>query len=312
MLNTFQDKIVGLSLCNGKDALYVPINHINPTYGTKLQNQIPEDSLKELFKNLKNNKHYKWVYHNSKFDLAVFSTFLGFDMPDPYWDTLIAAYIINQDEDHSLKALYNKYIAEEDEGVNRFDTLFKGVTFDYIPFSIATIYAGKDALMTYKLYMYQKEYLEQKDNKKMLDVLTQIEIPLIPILADMYQYGVNINEQMLAQLYKKYDDRLKTAECEVYKEINKYKNEIEAYKVKNYNHKLDNPINLGSPSQLSTLFYKILGYKTKSGKGTGVEDLEEINSDLTKALLEYRKMQKLIDAFLVALNWLRSLLVIMG
>ena len=68
-----------------------------------------------------------------------------------------------------------------------------------------------------------------------------------------------------------------------------------------YNHKLDDPINLGSPSQLSTLFYNIIGYKTKSGKGTGVEDLEEINSDLTRALLEYRKMSKLIDAFLVAL-----------
>lgn len=124
-LNTFQDKIVGLSLCNGKEALYVPINHINSTYMTKLANQIPEDDLRQLFKELKETKHYKYVYHNSKFDLAVFRTFLGFSMPAPYWDTLIAGYIINQDEDHSLKALYNHYIAEEDEGINRFDTLFK-------------------------------------------------------------------------------------------------------------------------------------------------------------------------------------------
>lgn len=46
-------------------------------------------------------------------------------MPAPYWDTLIGGYIIDQDEDHSLKALYNHYIATEDEGINRFDTLFK-------------------------------------------------------------------------------------------------------------------------------------------------------------------------------------------
>ena len=64
-------------------------------------------------------------YHNAKFDLGVFRTFLGFDMPAPYWDTLIISFLFNQSEDHGLKALYNKYIAVEDEGVNRFDTLFK-------------------------------------------------------------------------------------------------------------------------------------------------------------------------------------------
>ena len=37
------------------------------------------------------------------------------------------------------------------------------------------------------------------------------------------------------------------------------------------------------------------------GRGTGVHELEEINSPLTKALIEYKKMEKLIDAFLIAL-----------
>ena len=40
-------------------------------------------------------------------------------MPEPYWDTLIISFLFNQSEDHGLKALYNKYIAVEDEGVNR-------------------------------------------------------------------------------------------------------------------------------------------------------------------------------------------------
>ena len=61
-------------------------------------------------------------------------------MPTPYWDTLIAANIIEQDSDHGLKALYNQFIAEEDEGVNRFDTLFKGITFDFIPLSTWCLY----------------------------------------------------------------------------------------------------------------------------------------------------------------------------
>ena len=64
---------------------------------------------------------------------------------------------------------------------------------------------------------------------------------------------------------------------------------------------MDDPILISSPAQLSILFYDILKYKTKAGKGTGVNELKEINTPLTLALLEYRKMEKLIDAFLVAL-----------
>ena len=136
MLNFFQDKIVGLSLCNGKESLYVPINHINGAYGIRLENQIPIDDLKALFKEIVKTKNYKWVYHNAAFDLGVFRTFFEFNMPAPYWDTLIASNIIDQDEDHGLKALFNHYIETEDSEINRFDTLFKGITFDYIPLKI--------------------------------------------------------------------------------------------------------------------------------------------------------------------------------
>lgn len=110
-----------------------------------------------------------------------------------------------------------------------------------------------------------------------------------------------MNQGMLNELYKKYDDKLQIAQMEVYKEIEIYKEQIKEYRLKHYNAKLDDPINIGSPAQLSILFYDIIGYKTKSGKGTGIAELQEIDSPLTKALLDYRKMSKLIDAFLVAL-----------
>lgn len=115
MLDFYQDKIVGLSLCNGKEALYVPINHKSATYNTKLKNQIPEEQIIQLFKQITENRNYKWLYHNAKFDLGVMRTFLGFNMPAPYFDTLIVAFLLNQTEDHGLKALYNKYVAKEDE-----------------------------------------------------------------------------------------------------------------------------------------------------------------------------------------------------
>lgn len=110
-----------------------------------------------------------------------------------------------------------------------------------------------------------------------------------------------MNQEMLKQLYDKYSIRLEEAKKKVYAEIKPYENDIQTYRVKHFSKKLDDPILISSPAQLSILFYDIIKYKTKSGKGTGVKELEEINTPLTKALLEYRKMEKLIDAFLVAL-----------
>ena len=155
--------------------------------------------------------------------------------------------------------------------------------------------------MTLHLYEYQKKELDKPDMKGVKSVFEEIEMPLLPILEDMQRTGVNINQSMLKDLYEKYSLQLEDAKTRVMAEMDKYKNEIDRYRNEHYEAKLDDPINLSSPTQLSILFYKIIGYKTKSGKGTGVKDLEEINTPLTKALLDFRKMEKLIDAFLIAL-----------
>ncbi len=224
-------------------------------------------------------------------------------MPDPFWDTMIASQLMFQDEEHSLKYQYNRYIAVEDEGVNRFDTLFKGVTFDYIDLDTATIYGAKDAFMTLELFEYQYKIFNEPDYAGVKYVMENIEMPLLPILEDMQRTGVNLNMAMCEEFKEKYSIRLAEAEKKVQAEINKHKDKIDEYRIQHFNAKLDDPILLTSPSQLSILFYDILGYKLKDAKsrGTGRAELQEINTDLTKALLEYRAMQKLIDAFIVAL-----------
>lgn len=155
--------------------------------------------------------------------------------------------------------------------------------------------------MTLKLYQYQKQIMDRRENEGLNYVLHNIELPLLPILEDMERCGVNMNMGMIKQLYDKYEADLKIAEQKVYDQIKPHEDKIEEYRIKHYNKKLDNPILLSSPSQLSILFYDILHYKTKSGKGTGVSELQEINTPLTLALLDYRKLSKIIDAFLVSL-----------
>lgn len=302
-LNVFTDKLVGISICNGVSCLYLPINHISYVTRMRLSNQMNPNRVKEIFGQVfKEKPNIKWVYHNAKFDLGVLRTFFGYPMPKPYWDTMLAAYLFDQDEEHSLKFQYNKYIATEDEGVNRFDTLFKGITFDVVPLDVATIYAGKDAFMTLELFEYQKKKMERKEFEGLKYVMENIEMPLLPILEDMQRTGVNMNQGMLKDLYEKYSIKLEDAKSRVYAEIDKYKDQIDRFRREHYDIKLDDPINIASPLQLSTLFYKILGYKLKKGgTGTGINELNELNTPLTMALVDYRKMSKMIDAFLVAL-----------
>ena len=140
-LNTFTDELVGISLHNSatNQAAYIPINHKSAIYKTKVPGQIEENKIREVFGNIFKTKQYRYVYHNAKFDLAVLRTFFGYPVPDPYWDTMLLANLFYQNEDHNLKYLYNKYVAVEDEGVNRFDTLFKGITFDFVPINICGI-----------------------------------------------------------------------------------------------------------------------------------------------------------------------------
>ena len=109
----------------------------------------------------------------------------------------------------------------------------------------------------------------------------------LPILEDMQRTGVNMNQGMINDLYEKYSIKLEEAKSKVYAEIDKNKDKIDRYRREHYDAKLDDPINLGSPAQLSTLFYKILGYKLKDGgSGTGIEKLQELNTPLTLALVE--------------------------
>ena len=159
----------------------------------------------------------------------------------------------------------------------------------------------KDAYMTLALYEYQKAKMDKPEFKGIKYVFENIEMPLLPILEDMQRTGVNINQGMLNDLYEKYSIKLEEARAKVNAELSKYSEDISRFRREHYEAKLDNPINLSSPAQLSILFYQILGYKTKSGKGTGVNELQEINTPLTNALLDFRKMEKLIDAFLISL-----------
>lgn len=155
-LNPLLVNIVGGCIYTpGQKAAYIPINHKSYITGVRTKEQMDEETVSKIMKEFHND--IRWVFHNAKYDIRVCRKTLGIDFK-PYWDTMLAAYCIDEEESHRLKDLHLKYCDSKDTESLTFDSLFNGVTFDNIPISTAYLYAAGDPIKTYELYEYQKHY----------------------------------------------------------------------------------------------------------------------------------------------------------
>lgn len=309
-LNIFEDKIVGICLyVEGEKASYIPLNHISSIYGTRIENQANLDLVKEQMKRCINN-NIKFIYHNGKFDLNILQTFLGYPMNCPYWDTLVASYLITNDENQrSLKDQYSKYCShlenkEKIETLSHFNDLFEGLRFDYVPIESGYIYAARDAFMTYKLYEHQKEFFDKPENADVFKLFIETEVPLIEVTAAMTRTGVAIDMDLANKLKAEYTEKIEKLTAEVYEQIDLYKEEIIKYRMIHYNTKLQDPINFNSNDQLAILLYDIIGAintDKEKPRGVGEDALKKIDLPLTKAILEYRSVNKLLSTYIDAI-----------
>ena len=305
-LDPLVDKIVGLCLYTpNQPAAYVPINHVSYVTGARVEGQLTENQVSVELKKYLTEKP-KIIMHNAKFDIRVIRNQLK--VPEIYcdWDCLLAARLLNENEPtNKLKKLHQKYVLKDAEDEFSFDEFFKGVSFDKIPINTGYLYAAHDAEITYELYEFQKQYLnpdsERKDMRDVYWVFKNIEMPCVPVVCDMEDNGIEFDMNYQSALSTKYNKLLKEKEEEFYKACKSYDKEIEAYKTTHLNHKLDNPINIGSPTQIAVLLYDIIGVESvdsKSPRGTGENVLEKIDNPICKSILEYREMFKLVSTYI--------------
>lgn len=309
-LNIFEDKIVGICLyVEGEKASYIPLNHISSIYGTRIENQANIDLVKEEMKRCIDN-NIKFIYHNGKFDLNILQTFLGYPMNCPYWDTLVASYLITNDENQrSLKDQYSKYCShlenkEKIETLSHFNDLFEGLRFDYVPIESGYIYAARDAFMTYKLYEHQKEFFDKPENADVFKLFIETEVPLIEVTAAMTRTGVAIDMDLANKLKAEYTEKIEKLTAEVYEQIDLYKDDIIKYRMIHYNTKLQDPINFNSNDQLAILLYDIIGAVNndkEKPRAVGEDALKKIDLPLTNAILEYRSVNKLLSTYIEAI-----------
>lgn len=302
----------------GQLSAYIPVHHTQPDTDILIENQLTELDIKEQFERLSNTKI---LMHNGKFDYEVIKCTCNCVL-NIYWDTEIAARILDENE---LAGLKKQYILHIDSTQEKYDIehLFQGIPYAYVKPEIFALYAATDAYITYRLYEWQKEQFNKPGNEKLFDLFMNVEMPVVPVCAEMELYGIEIDKEYAKRLSNKYHKKVDEVNAKIDTELSKYSDKISAWRLtkeanykernskpnksgeftykKSKNEQLENPPQLNSPTQLAILLYDVLGTPAqdkKSPRGTGEEILQKINLPICDLILEKRGLEKLIGTYI--------------
>jgi DNA polymerase I len=280
-LDPMDASLVGLALAvDTEHAAYIPLMH---TDGTP---QLPREHVLKILKPLLENPALQKIGQNLKYDYAVLKQH-GIILNGMCFDTMLESYILNSTAGrHNMDALAKRYLNYQT--ITFEDVAGKGKKarrFDDIPVAEAAPYAAEDAAITYKLH----ETLYPKLNDTLKHVLHTLEMPLVPILANIEHHGVLIDTEQL----KEHGVRLNTRIHALTEEAYTLAGQI---------------FNLNSPKQLQDILYDTLKLpilaKTPKGQPSTAESvLQELAQDfpLPAILLEYRSLTKLVSTYIEAL-----------
>ena len=305
-LDPMLDDIAGICIYTpGEKGAYIPLNHVSYVTRIKIANQLSLQVAKEQFQRIA-DANIDIIMFNAKFDTRFMYNQVGVKLKCT-WDGYLAGRLLNENEpSKGLKKLHQKYILHGEGDAFSFDELFKGMPFTLVPINIAYLYAAHDPVITYELYEFQKPFLTA-DNSECIKrglqgvawVFHNIEMPCVQVVSDMEDNGITFDNNYAHELSVKYNQLLIDKEKECYDLLDNDK--IEEYVKKHPSCKLDNPLNIASPTQLAIYLYDILQVESvdkKTPRGTGVDILQKLNLPICNAILEYRAVSKLLSTYI--------------
>lgn len=288
-LDIYNDILVGICLYTpGEISAYVPFNHTD-LQNVRVADQMSEEQVRDIVIPYLQDQELRCINHNIKFDNKKLAWDWKQIIVNIYWDTLIAGYVLNENEPHGLKPLYNKYILHGKGSSEDYGDLFEGIPFNYVPIEVATVYGANDGFKTYALYKFQAQYLREdhprEDFRKMYYVFREVEMPLIPLCTDMEMRGVEIREDFAKELSEDFNKEMVEVEakCDAY--VEQFKQYILDHNNLMRLTKGTCKINYSSPQQVAALFYDIFKLRSVSRKeprGTGDKIIQKFLSTAKK------------------------------
>ena len=272
-------ELVGLSFSvEEHKAFYVPIP-ANREEALRIVN---------IFKPLYEDPKILKVGQNLKYDLEVLRNY-DVRLDGPMWDTMIAHYLIQPELRHNMDYMAEVYLHYQtihiDELIGPKGKNQRSMR-DLSP-TLVYEYACEDADITLQLKNKLEPELKNHDCE---DLFYKIEMPLMPVLAEMEMNGVCLDTQSLAETSKQFTTRMNEIEQRIYELAGQQ-------------------FNIASPKQVGEILFDKLkivekAKKTKTGQYvTSEEVLQQLKNkhEIVADILEHRGLKKLIGTYIDAL-----------
>ena len=285
-LNPIDAELVGIGLCLGEendDLFYIPLGHQTKK---ETPNQL---SIEDVFSKLRNwieDPKKEKALQNSKFDRQIFFNH-GLDLKGVTFDTLLADYLLNNQEKHGLSEISFRLFGFKPPSFK--ETVGKNKDFSFVDIDEASIYCGYDVFLTFKIVKIFKESFS-KEKDELIKLFEEIELPLEPVLSQMEMNGITIDIPYLDKLSKELKSTLEDIESKVYELA-------------------EESFNLSSPKQLGEILFEKLNLdkkksrKTKTGWSTDAVVLERLvdEHEIIQHLIKHRTLSKLLSTYIDAL-----------
>ena len=255
--NYHDANIVGVGVADGKNNYFIP-------------NSILEDVISVFNdKNVYTFDHKKNYVLLKKEGMETCSCF----------DTMIAAYLLNINIKDDIAYLMNN----------------NGCEVNFYSNSLKNGFDKKDIILKARfIYDIKDEYIDKLKDEEMYELFTDIEMPLITVLANMEYDGVKVDASILKDMEEEMSTRISDIEQEIYSLVGE-------------------EFNISSPKQLGVILFEKLelpgAKKTKTGYKTDVSVLQKLvgNHPVIEKILEYRRLTKIKSTYLEGLsNYIRE------
>jgi DNA polymerase-1 len=250
-----------------------------------LSSGIPLEMFAKLFKDVFEDESIKKVCQNGKFDISILRM-VGINIKNFYFDTMLAAYVIDPDQSNGMDDLSRKYLNYSPIPITDLISDKKNpAEIEYADSDLLFQYSCEDADITFQLYEKLDSILKKENLEK---VAYEIEFPLVQVLEKMEHDGVKIDKDVLQNLSKDLEILLLNYQQEIYRIVGQ-------------------EFNINSPKQLQEILYDKLklsaGRKTKTGFSTDARSLENLRGEheVIDLILNYRQVSKLKSTYTDAL-----------
>jgi DNA polymerase-1 len=280
-LDYMQALLVGVSIAvKPGEAAYIPFGH--DYLGAP--KQLDKDAVLAQLKPILEDPSIKKVGQNLKYDMSVLAQH-GIQLAGLAFDTMLESYVLDSVATrHDMDSLADHYLDETTTSFS--DVAGKGatqLTFNQVALEQAAPYACEDADITLRLH--EALWPQVAKHPSLVNVFTDIELPLLPVLSKIERNGALVDGTQLFHQSAELAERLAELETQAWDLAGQQ-------------------FNLASPKQLGEILFEkleipVLKKTAKGAPSTKEEVLQELALDypLPKVLLEHRGLAKLKSTY---------------